>query len=136
MNTAGSPRNAYNPALIGIHWLTLLLLIAVYLLIELREIYPKGSDPRDVAGRKARTGVVETALRGAQRCEAAGEGVEAGAIVAERTFGVPECDQHGLFISKRCLPLGGLAGTDFGAHAAAVEQPPGNKGQDGRPGAG
>ena len=48
MNTAGSPRNAYNPALIGIHWLTLLLLIAVYLLIELREIYPKGSDPREL----------------------------------------------------------------------------------------
>ncbi|MBX3694310.1 MAG: cytochrome b [Steroidobacteraceae bacterium] len=48
MNTAGSPRSAYNPALIGIHWLTLLLLIAVYLLIELREIYPKGSDPREL----------------------------------------------------------------------------------------
>lgn len=48
MNTASSSRNTYNPALIGIHWLTLLLLIAVYLLIELREIYPKGSDPREL----------------------------------------------------------------------------------------
>ena len=29
------------------HWLTLLLLIAVYACIELREFYPKGSDPRN-----------------------------------------------------------------------------------------
>ena len=48
MNTASSSRNAYSPALLGIHWLTLLLLIVVYLLIELREIYPKGSDPREL----------------------------------------------------------------------------------------
>ena len=33
----------YHPLQIGMHWLTLLLLIAVYALIELRDIYPKGS---------------------------------------------------------------------------------------------
>lgn len=32
---------------IGIHWLMLLLFIAVYACIELREFYPKGSDPRE-----------------------------------------------------------------------------------------
>lgn len=32
---------------IALHWLMALLLVAVYLLIELREIYPKGSDPRE-----------------------------------------------------------------------------------------
>lgn len=34
----------YSGALIALHWLTLLLLIAIYALIELRGIYPKGSD--------------------------------------------------------------------------------------------
>lgn len=38
---------SYHPLRIGIHWLTLMLLIAVYTLIELRELYPKGSDPRE-----------------------------------------------------------------------------------------
>lgn len=37
-------RNGYSSTLIALHWLTLLLLIAVYALIELRGIYPKGSD--------------------------------------------------------------------------------------------
>ena len=32
---------------IAFHWLTLLLLIAVYACIELREFFPKGSDPRN-----------------------------------------------------------------------------------------
>lgn len=32
---------------IGLHWLMLILLIAVYACIELRELYPKGSDPRE-----------------------------------------------------------------------------------------
>lgn len=32
---------------IGFHWLMLLLIIAVYACIELRVLYPKGSDPRD-----------------------------------------------------------------------------------------
>jgi superoxide oxidase len=31
----------------GLHWLMLLLLVAVYACIELREMYPKGSDPRE-----------------------------------------------------------------------------------------
>jgi cytochrome b561 len=33
----------YNALSIGVHWLTLALLVAVYALIELRGIYPKGS---------------------------------------------------------------------------------------------
>jgi cytochrome b561 len=37
----------YNVWSISLHWLTLALLIAVYALIELRGIYPKGSDPRE-----------------------------------------------------------------------------------------
>ncbi len=37
----------YGSLSIGIHWLMLLLFIAVYALIELRELYPKGSDPRE-----------------------------------------------------------------------------------------
>lgn len=38
----------YHPLLIGAHWLTLALLIAVYALIELRGIYPKGSAGHDL----------------------------------------------------------------------------------------
>ncbi|OQX15627.1 MAG: cytochrome B [Thiothrix lacustris] len=37
----------YKPFPIALHWLTLLLLVAVYACIELREFYPKGSDPRN-----------------------------------------------------------------------------------------
>lgn len=37
----------YHTLSIAVHWLTLALLIAVYALIELREIFPKGSDPRE-----------------------------------------------------------------------------------------
>lgn len=37
----------YHALSIGAHWLTLALLIAVYALIELREIYPKGSAAHD-----------------------------------------------------------------------------------------
>jgi cytochrome b561 len=33
---------------IGIHWLMLLLMIAVYATMELRGIFPKGSDPREL----------------------------------------------------------------------------------------
>ena len=36
----------YNKMSISLHWLMVLLLIAVYATIELREIFPKGSDPR------------------------------------------------------------------------------------------
>ncbi len=37
----------YGSLSIGIHWLVLLLFIAVYSCIELREAYPKGSDIRE-----------------------------------------------------------------------------------------
>ncbi len=37
----------YGSLSVGIHWLMLLLFIAVYASIELREFYPKGSDPRE-----------------------------------------------------------------------------------------
>lgn len=37
----------YNALSIGMHWLMLFLLVAVYACIELREFYPKGSDPRE-----------------------------------------------------------------------------------------
>jgi cytochrome b561 len=37
----------YGSASIGIHWIMLLLFIAVYASITLRELYPKGSDPRE-----------------------------------------------------------------------------------------
>jgi cytochrome b561 len=38
---------AYNRFSIGIHWLTVLLFVAVYSTIELRELFPKGSDMRE-----------------------------------------------------------------------------------------
>ena len=37
----------YGSLSVGLHWLMLLLLVAVYACIELRELYPKGSDPRE-----------------------------------------------------------------------------------------
>jgi len=37
----------YGPLSIGLHWGMLLLLVAVYACIELREIFPKNSDPRE-----------------------------------------------------------------------------------------
>ena len=37
----------YGALSIGLHWLMLILLAAVYACIELREIYPKGSEPRE-----------------------------------------------------------------------------------------
>ncbi len=37
----------YSPFSITLHWLMLLLLVSVYACIELREVYPKGSDPRE-----------------------------------------------------------------------------------------
>lgn len=35
--------NRYNPPLVALHWLTLLLLAAVYALMEFKGIFPKGS---------------------------------------------------------------------------------------------
>lgn len=37
----------YGQISIGFHWVMFLLLVAVYACIELRVLYPKGSDPRD-----------------------------------------------------------------------------------------
>lgn len=37
----------YNPSSIVLHWLMFVLMVAVYAFIELRELFPKGSDPRD-----------------------------------------------------------------------------------------
>ena len=46
MNWKNTPER-YGSLTIGLHWLMLLLFVAVYAFIELREIYPKGSDPRE-----------------------------------------------------------------------------------------
>ena len=40
-------RDQFGAVTIGLHWMMLLLLIAVYTCIELREFYPKGSDIRE-----------------------------------------------------------------------------------------
>jgi superoxide oxidase len=37
----------YSNLSIGLHWLMAILMVAVYACIELRELYPKGSDPRE-----------------------------------------------------------------------------------------
>lgn len=37
----------YSRASVALHWLMLLVILAVYALIELREFYPRGSDPRE-----------------------------------------------------------------------------------------
>jgi len=43
-----SPARAhYHPALIALHWFTFLLLVAVYVCIEGREFFPRGSAPRE-----------------------------------------------------------------------------------------
>ncbi len=39
--------NRYGYLSVGFHWVMLLLFIGVYACIELRELYPKGSDPRE-----------------------------------------------------------------------------------------
>ncbi|MEO8599397.1 MAG: cytochrome b [bacterium] len=50
-NSNANNTDRYGALSIGLHWLMLLLLIAVYATIELRDIYPKGSALRD--GMKA-----------------------------------------------------------------------------------
>jgi superoxide oxidase len=47
MNTPPSPKSHYGALSVGLHWFMLLLLVAVYACIELREIFPKGSAPRE-----------------------------------------------------------------------------------------
>lgn len=39
--------NRYHSLSVSLHWLTLLLLIAVYALMEWKGIFPKGSEPRE-----------------------------------------------------------------------------------------
>jgi cytochrome b561 len=41
-------RHTYHPALIGIHWATVLLIAAAYAFIELRDIFPKGTSAHDM----------------------------------------------------------------------------------------
>lgn len=38
----------YSPILIGLHWFMFVLLIAVFALIEMRSLFPRGSDPREL----------------------------------------------------------------------------------------
>ena len=42
-----STRNRYHLASIVLHWLMLILFVAVYAAIELRDVFPKGSEPRE-----------------------------------------------------------------------------------------
>lgn len=46
MNAARIPIR-YSMLAIWLHWIMFLLIVAVYATIELREFFPKGSDPRD-----------------------------------------------------------------------------------------
>ena len=46
MASKSSPQR-YSKVSISLHWLMFLLLAAVYTAIELREFYPRGSDPRE-----------------------------------------------------------------------------------------
>jgi cytochrome b561 len=46
MMVAKAP-DRYGTLAIGLHWLTLAILIAVYTCINLTDLYPKGSDPRE-----------------------------------------------------------------------------------------
>lgn len=38
----------YSPILIGLHWFMFVLLIAVFATIEMRSLFPRGSDPREL----------------------------------------------------------------------------------------
>ncbi len=42
------PQTRYRPALVLAHWLTLLLLVGVYATMELRGLFPRGSEPREL----------------------------------------------------------------------------------------
>jgi cytochrome b561 len=45
--TGSGTAERYSAASIVLHWLILLLIVCVYAAIELREIFPRGSDPRE-----------------------------------------------------------------------------------------
>lgn len=38
----------YHPLIIGLHWFMFLLLVAVYVTMEFRGVFPKGSEPREL----------------------------------------------------------------------------------------
>jgi len=44
---ANNDSKKFQPLLMGLHWIMLLLLVAVYAAMELRGIFPKGSDARE-----------------------------------------------------------------------------------------
>ncbi len=44
---ASTDNERFSSLSIGVHWLTLLLMIALYAVIELRGLFPRGSDPRE-----------------------------------------------------------------------------------------
>ncbi|PKM36647.1 MAG: cytochrome B, partial [Gammaproteobacteria bacterium HGW-Gammaproteobacteria-10] len=46
MSWKNTPRH-YGSLAIGLHWLIFLLMVGLYACIELRVLYPKGSDPRE-----------------------------------------------------------------------------------------
>lgn len=50
MTTPASPANTfrYSPALVALHWFMALLFVAVYATIELRVLFPKGTDTREL----------------------------------------------------------------------------------------
>ena len=46
--TAQRSTDRYGPLAISLHWLMLVMLIAVYACINLTDLFPKGSDPREL----------------------------------------------------------------------------------------
>ena len=42
-----SQSTKFNPIIIALHWFMLLLIVAVYVFMEFRGIFPKGSEPRE-----------------------------------------------------------------------------------------
>ncbi len=47
MTDNSSQITKFNPVIIALHWLMLLLIVAVYVFMEFRGIFPKGSEPRE-----------------------------------------------------------------------------------------
>ena len=45
--TSINPDSRYSLLTITLHWLTFILIVGVYAFMELRELFPKGSDPRE-----------------------------------------------------------------------------------------
>ena len=45
--TTSNAKNHYNKLIIALHWLMAVLMVSVYAFIEFRELFPKGSDPRE-----------------------------------------------------------------------------------------